>query len=305
VTRRLVLVAIGVLVALPTAAAAGDMEEMLDSGDGSFVASGVVTCTWGEDTATASYEITRSDGMSMVYGPDGDLMLSGALAAAWSGDTAGAFELGGWGDWEMSDRYEVTEGATTMLDRPATEALVTEGGVLRVRLVVDDETSVPLLTEVFDADGSPYRVASLVEFAAGAPDMDMPDDMPEHEMLMPSDGSPWLPTDANGYRRVDTYRMGKTNQVFYSDGLFSFSVFETRIGPRPAEFDGATGFVVDGEIYRRVVTPTVVWVHWDAPDHSYVLVGDLPPDHLVGVLEELPEPGRRNLLVRIWRRLFG
>ena len=31
----------------------------------------------------------------------------------------------------------------------------------------------------------------------------------------------------------------------------------------------------------------------------------LPPDHLVGVLEELPEPGRRNIFVRIWRRLFG
>jgi hypothetical protein len=281
------------------------MEDMLDSGDGSFTASGTVTCTWGDDSATASYEITRSNGMSMVYGPDGDLMLSGALAAAWSGDTAGAFELGGWGDWEMSDRYEVTESATSMLGRDATEALVSEGDLLRVRLVVDDETSVPLLTEVFGGDGSLFRAASLDEFVPDAPDMDMPDDMPEHDMLMPADGSPWLPTDANGYRRVDTYSMGATNQVFYSDGLFSFSVFETRIGRRPAEFEGATGFVVDGDVYRRVVTPTVVWVHWDAPDRSYVLVGDLPPDHLVAVLESLPEPGRRNVFVRIWRRLFG
>ena len=59
------------------------------------------------------------------------------------------------------------------------------------------------------------------------------------------------------------------------------------------------------ELYRRVVTPTSLWVHWDAPDHSYVLVGDLPPDHLTEVLAELPEPGRRNVLVRLWRRLFG
>ena len=29
-----------------------------------------------------------------------------------------------------------------------------------------------------------------------------------------------------------------------------------------------------GAIYHRIVTPTVVWVHWDAPDRSYVLVGE-------------------------------
>ena len=78
-----------------------------------------------------------------------------------------------------------------------------------------------------------------------------------------------------------------------------------RRGERPPEFDGATELEVDGRTYRRMVTPTSLWVHWNAPDRSYVLVGDLPPDHLLEVLERLPAPGERGLLVRLWRRLFG
>jgi hypothetical protein len=54
-----------------------------------------------------------------------------------------------------------------------------------------------------------------------------------------------------------------------------------------------------------VVTPSQVWVFWNAPDRSYVLVGDLPPDHLVTALGGLPQPGERGLMVRLWRRLFG
>jgi hypothetical protein len=36
-----------------------------------------------------------------------------------------------------------------------------------------------------------------------------------------------------------------------------------------------------------------------------VLVGDLPPDHLLAVLVDLPEPGDRAIFVQLWRRLFG
>ena len=176
---------------------------------------------------------------------------------------------------------------------------------MRVRIVVDDASSVPLMTEVYTGAGALYRMAALVEFSPDAPEMGMPDDMPEHEMLMPSDPSQLLPTDTSGYRRVDSYEMNGTTQMFYSDGLFSFSVFENNPGRMPERFNDSTAFVVDGAVYRRIVTPTVVWVHWDAPDRSYVLVGDLPPDHLQSVLGDLPDPGRRNVVVRLWRRLFG
>ena len=292
------------LLLVPGTATAEDLDEMLSDG-GDFTATGMVMTTWGDDSAAATYEIVRTDGMSMIHGPEGDLMLSGALTASWSDEGVLAMEVGAWSDWELSERYEVSEHAVERLGRPATEVVVSEGDLLRARLVVDEGTSVPVLTEIFAADGSAFRVAALVEFAPSAPDMDMPSDVADHEMLMPAEPSPWLPGAAAGYRLVDTYHMKDVDQAYYSDGLFSFSVFEARRGPTPEEFEGATPFVVDGELYHRVLTPTVVWVHWDAPDHSYVLVGDLPPDHLEAVLQELPEPGRRNLIVRLWRRLFG
>jgi hypothetical protein len=304
VTRRLIPALLAVVVALPATAVAADLDEMLDTGEGSFSGVGIVMCTWGRDAAAASYEISRRDGMSMVEGPEGDLMLSGSLSAVWSDGASSALELGGWSQWEMSDRYEAVETSVERLGRPATEALVYEGDLLRARIVVDDVSTVPLLTEVFTDDGTLYRMSALVEFESEAPDLTMPDDMPEHEMLMPTEPSEHLPVSANGYRRVDTYEMGETTQAYYSDGLFSFSVFESRRAQAPEQFDGTTAFVVGDDVYRRIVTPTVVWVHWNAPDRSYVLVGDLPPDHLTAVLEELPEPGRRNLFVRLWRRLF-
>ena len=43
----------------------------------------------------------------------------------------------------------------------------------------------------------------------------------------------------------------------------------------------------------------------ELPDNSYVLVGDLPPDHLADVLQTLPRPGDRSIFVKLWRRLFG
>jgi hypothetical protein len=115
-----------------------------------------------------------------------------------------------------------------------------------------------------------------------------------------------LPGSLAGYRRADAYAGPEgAVQAFYSDGLFSFSVFESHRTATPEAFRSATAFEVGGKLYRRIVTPTVTWVQWHAPDESYVLVGDLPPDHLVEVLRGLPEPGDRGLLVRLWRRLFG
>jgi hypothetical protein len=164
-----------------------------------------------------------------------------------------------------------------------------------------------LVTEIFDGEGDLYRLAVLVDFSPGP--QPMPNTMPDiHEMstLSASPSAGDLPPEAAGYRMADVYRSGEAAiQAFYTDGLFSFSVFEAKRGERPDVFDAATRFEVNGEEYRRIVKPSQVWIHWDAPNRTYVLVGDLPPDHLAEVLAELPEPGDRAFLVRLWRRLFG
>ena len=276
--------------------------------DADFHGSGVVMCTWGQDSAATTYEVTRSGGMSMVHGPAGDFVLSGSLIASQSGADWYALEVGEWSAWNLSDRYSLgSRVATTRLGRPATEVIVMEGGQKRARLVIDDESTVPLLTEVFNASGEVFRFAAMVEFAAApVPELEMPEDFMEHEMLMSGTPSPRLPGSAFGYFRTDTYAMGDSGtQAFYTDGLFSFSVFEAGRGTRPAEFDSATRFEVDGIAYNRIVTPSNVWVAWSTPDRSYVLVGDLPPDHIEEVLRGLPKPGVRGVITRFLFRLFG
>lgn len=308
--RRLVpLVLVGLMTAPTTARADDDLAEYLGSAmDADFRGSGVVMGTWGPDSAAATYEITRSQGVSMVRGPTGDFMLSGSLTASRSGADWYALELAEWSAWSLSDRYSLGDRtATTRLGRPATEVTVMEGDRRRARLVIDDQSTVPLLTEVFDGQGRVFRFAVLVEFAAGpVAEVEMPDEFMERDMLMSGQHSPRLPVSAFGYLRTDTYAMADSGtQAFYTDGLFSFSLFETGHGTRPAEFDSATRFEVDGVAYRRIVTPNNVWVHWSTRDRSYVLVGDLPPDHIEGVLGDLPRPGRRGVVMRLLSRLFG
>ncbi len=217
-----------------------------------------------------------------------------------------ALEVADWSSWSMSDRYAVADPVpTTRLARPASEILVTEGTVVRVRLVIDDASTVPLLTEVYGADGRMIRMSALLEFEDAVPAApDMPEEYVAEEMMMPSEPSEALPSGLFGYERSDTYGMDGATQSFYSDGLFAFSVFEAGRGAVPAEFEAATVFEVGERRYRRLVTPEHVWVQWSSPDHSYVLVGDLPPDHLDGVLADLPAPGVRGAVMRFITSLF-
>jgi hypothetical protein len=135
----------------------------------------------------------------------------------------------------------------------------------------------------------------------------MPETMGEPLPMTPVAAPDRLPAAVGShYLRMDTYQApGGALQAFYSDGLFSFSLFESPRSDTPAAFDRATRFEVAGESYRRLVMPSDVWVLWHAPDRTYLLVGDLPPDHLEQVLVDLPEPGDRAWPVRWWRRLFG
>ncbi len=295
----------------PVAVARADdsLEELMENaGAGEFHGVGVVMCTWGRDSAAATYQVERSRGMSMVHGPDRDLMLSGSLVAMGSGAEWYALEVSDWSSWSLSDRYSLSEPEpTSRLGRPATEVRVLEDGRVRARVVVDDESTIPLVTEILDGDGRVFRLASLVEFEVGpsADDHAMPEEYQRRTVMEPMAATTALPRDAAGYRLVDTYEAPGGSQSYYSDGLFSFSVFEAKRGRTPAEFDGATRFGIDGQVYRRIVTPTTVWVHWNGPNSSYVLVGDLPPDHLAAVLSVLPKPGDRSIFVKLWRRLFG
>lgn len=298
------------LTSIPTAALADDdvAEMMEEASEAEFHGSGIMMCSWGVDSAATTYDITRSAGMSMIEGPGGAMLSHDGVAAVRSGSDWYGTEIEAWAAWSVSDRYTLGDSIeTSRLGRPALLMTVLQDGEPRIRMILDAESRVPLSTEILDGDGTVFRMAALVTFEPGT--SDMPDDMPEMEVMgtvHPMVGSTSLPASVAGYQRADVYDAGGgAIQVFYTDGIFSFSVFEAKRGQRPTAFDHATEFESGGSRFRRIITPTNTWVHWDAPDRSYVLVGDLPPDHLMAVLEDLPAPGNRGLLVRWWRALFG
>lgn len=301
-----------VLLATPASALASTGDERLaEHLEGStadeFHGTGMVVCTWGADAASATYEVTRTDGMTMTSGPAGDLMATAAYTVMRAGDEWYAVDFADRSPWFLSPRYRLADPEATMhMDRPADLYVVFDGDLPRVRLVVDRTTTVPLVTEVLDGDGNVFRMAALIDL--DATDVTMPATPEPARMRMVASIAPVpsLPEVLAGYRRMDTYEAaGGGVQAYYSDGLFSFSVFEAGLGPMPERFRSANAFGAAGTWYRRVVTPDRVWVYWSAPNRSYVLVGDLPPDHLVAALEGLPKPGERALIVRLWRRLFG
>ncbi|MDP2622653.1 MAG: hypothetical protein Q8Q29_02510 [Actinomycetota bacterium] len=309
--RFLVVLIATTALGLPVVAAADEsLEELMENaGAGEFHAVGIVMCAWGDQSAAATYEVVRSRGMSMVHVPGRDLVLSRSLVAVGSGADWYALEVAEWSSWTLSERYTLGDAvATSRLGRAATAVTVLEDGRPRARLVIDDESTIPLVTEILDGEGRVFRLASLVEFEPGTGEghPEMPQDFGRRSVMERATATARLPETAAGYRRADSYEApGGALQSYYTDGLFSFSVFESRRGPMPNEFTQASEFEIDGEAYRRLVTPTNIWVHWSSPDRSYVLVGDLPPDHLLAVLADLPEPGDRAIFVQLWRRLFG
>jgi hypothetical protein len=293
---------------IPVARADDELAGYLESAmHAEFHGSGVVMCVWGADSAATTYEISRTDGMSMVTGPDGEFITHDGMTASLSGTDWYALEVAEWTAWSMSDRYRLGDPvATERLGRPATEITVLEGDMVRARIILDDASTVPLLTEIYNGAGDVFRMSALVEFQPGVPEMpDMPEDFVEYEMVMPDEASGDLPAEVGGYTRTDTYGLGSSTQSFYSDGLFTFSVFEAGRGATPVDFRTATLMVMDGRPYRRIISPNNVWVQWSSPEHSYVLVGDLPPDHISQVLEGMPAPGTRGVIMRLLHRFFG
>ena len=120
--------------------------------------------------------------------------------------------------------------------------------------------------------------------------------------MLPVD-SETLPMQTAGYTRADTYAgPDNTVQAFYTDGLFKFSIFEI---DGSADLDGfAESTVFDGDYVQRV-DPSELWVAWKRGGSTFVLVGDLPPDHLAQVLTDLPAPDSDSIISRIWRGIFG
>ena len=310
IIRRLFLV--GGLTAVFVVAGVGsaladDLSDYLeDAADAIYSGQRLVGTSWDGIESVGMVQIQHHGGLTSVGTESGLAMVGdGRMHLGGPDEAAIAFVLEARPDF--GDRYSVTEGeATRHLGRPARILEVMEDGFVRIRVVVDDSTSAPVATEVYDADGGLFRYSSMVDFTVSVDPVMAQIDEREYRMMLPLDEAE-LPAVLAGYRLTDAYAGPQDGrQAFYTDGLFTFSVFTTSgRADWSAIAEDEQPYTTGGHDYLRVVTPTSVWVLWNAPSTSVAVVGDLPPDHLDEVLAELPHPGTDNWLRRMWRRVFG
>jgi hypothetical protein len=294
------------LVTLLGTLPAPDLIDDLDrAGEAEFVGRQLVVC-WAPDGVVAHVtDIEQSGGMTMVTGPAGAFLIGeGKMIEQYAGGIE-YLEMAPTTDWRLWDGYTVRDGQNvTGLSARVVEIL--EGSATRARFVLDEATSAPMTTEVFGADEALYRYSSLIEFRPreDEPMVDM-SDMPEPERRPPGVART-IPAQAGHYWAADSYSAPGGVQVFFTDGLFRFSVFEVNRKSDGGGLAKLPSIDIGGDGgYHRRHTPGAVSVFWRTPDLAYVLVGDLPPDHLEDVLADLPTPSRPNLLKRAWRWAFG
>lgn len=299
-------VALTLVTLLGTLPAPDLVDDLDQAGDAEFVGRQLVVC-WAPDGVVAHVtNIEQSGGMTMVTGPDGAFVIGeGKMIEQYAGGIE-YLEMAPTTGWRLWDGYTVRDGenATGLSDARVVEIL--EGGAIRARFVLDAATSAPLTTEVYGRNEALYRYSSLVEFRPreSEPMLDM-SDMPEPERRA-SGTTATIPASAGHYWAADSYAAPGGVQVFFTDGLFRFSVFEVSRKSDGGGLAELPTIDIAGESgYHRQHTPGAVSVFWRTADLAYVLVGDLPPDQLESVLADLPGPSRPNLLKRAWRWAFG
>jgi hypothetical protein len=308
--RRLVTIgsiAAATVAMLATNASADELTDYLERANQStYSANKLVVSVWGGQTEISSSFVEHSDGMEMVR-IDSTWSMIGNGTAMTMGDAPRGVAFMASLEPITTNRYTVA-GVTRVnhMGRICELVNVVEGDTLRAKLLIDVRTGAPLITESFTDAGKVFRRSSLQSFLAyrtysgpsspsGA----------EYDIVMPA-ASEALPDSIFGYRLVDVSEApGDSEHGFYSDGLFSFSLFILGDVSSGTGFESSTLWVTDTGVYDLVSTARNVSIHWTDLENHFVIVGDMPPDHTAEVLAELPAPDVRSAFSQWWHRLFG
>jgi hypothetical protein len=294
------------LGAVVGAASADELEDYLaEAEEASYAGRQATWCSFLGETEFNVVSIEHAGNLLMVDNAGSEQVVGAGRNSIRGGS---GIALSGWSTVPLSDRYSVgAEENSQRLERNAVVVDVTEDDLLRARIWFDTATGAVLGSEVYDGSGELYRLSWLLDFD--------PNPRKIYEMMQ-DDGSTFdvvtaadvedLPDSVAGYERVDTYTGPDDSlHAFYADGLFSFSLFVIDGELEVSLFETAETMKVAGAEYKWLLTPSDLWIEWSGGGHTYVLVGDLPPDHLEQVLVDLPGPSQANLLMRLWRGLFG
>ncbi len=297
-----------VLVGLiPGLALADDVSDVLERANGAtYSANRLVVSVWGGQTEVVTSFVEHADGSEIVRINQVWSVVGNGRAATMGEAPAGVAFVSRSAPIP-TDRYSIGSAVPAEhMRRDCTVITIMEGDIKRANLVIDNKTGAPLITEMFTDDGTVFRRTSLQDFKAYRT-YSWPTDNGKatYEIVMPVQ-TDLLPAEVAGYRLVEVFPApSNAAQGFYSDGLFTFSLFVFDKGTPVTGFEEPSTFATGARAYHMVPTADDVRLTWTGSDNAYVLVGDLPPDHAADVLSELPQPDVRSAFARWWANLFG
>lgn len=237
----------------------------------------------------------------------------------------GAVERTGLALHRLARKYEVSlDGAADVAGGTAAVVVLRERGArhVRERLYVDRHTGLLVRRETFRADGQPVRLATLTSFDR------TPTGLPPIESSWPREVRPthapvsrrsvrilrevgWVVPDGlpGAFDLVDASAVGdgegSSLHLFYSDGLYTLSVYEQHGTP-----DGQALLAQGAEpgrlgrlhVFRFPRAQPDAYV-WGGGGLTFTAVSDVAPDALAEALEALPHDPPSSVLQRVGRGL--
>lgn len=305
--RRLVaLVAIFTLVPASMATARG-LEDLLErSREASYTAEQTISCSTPDGVRDAVVKIAQSGGEIRVGSTVSEDVEVSAGDGGWTLSRGGGVVKSatvGSGDRPVEPLYLVEDdGATWFQGRTASVHRLMRDGVLRAELLFDVATGALVAATTFSGDGTEYCERRFVSFDPTDPGFE-PKKPAGTELEATEAIETSLPETVAGFTRLDVYEdVDGLRFAYYSDGFFSFAVFQT---PTTVFLPEAVRLHLGKALYERLFTAGQVTYAWETLDGGMALVGDLPPDLHETVLTELPQPHDPGLFRRLWRHLFG
>ncbi|MDP9494908.1 MAG: hypothetical protein M3P87_06680 [Actinomycetota bacterium] len=292
-----------VFTLLPATAAAADLEELLErSQEATYSAEQVISCSTPDGVRDAVVSLEQVGGEMHVSGEVDVSSGSGGWALVREGSVVNSASVeAGSSDTDLA--YRIDDGvAHPFLNRKAGLYQLYAGDVLRGELIVDGNTGALLSVVTYNSDGSVYCERRFIEFDPTPPETSAAT-LTTSDTLEPIEDSTTLPASLGTFQLLDIYQDDQGFVfAYYSDGFFSFAVFQT---PTVVELTDAGSLTLEDSVYARSFAPGQVTYSWETRTGGMALVGDLPPDMHPEVLGGLTHPFAPGFLQRIWRSIFG
>ncbi|HEY4398540.1 MAG TPA: hypothetical protein VGO28_12790 [Acidimicrobiia bacterium] len=286
---------------------------------------GVLEVTWSDATGEHRSDVlVRSANGVLALGDRPRVIVDGARRfvqgpqgwlAVWSRQTSPDVP-------PASDKWELSvRDGPTVAGRPTHEVDATDRhhGKVRERLYLDESTSLLLRREQLDARGRIERAVGFTSIGepAGMLVGALPAEAPHapagstsrEPRVLHHVAAPFRAPGAAGdrFRLAGRYDEAQdTLHLFYSDGLYSVSVFEQKgdldTTGLPA---GAKARTVAGRDVRQYLTPGGIVMVWESSDVVYTTVSDAPVDQIDAVVADLGPSPSPNALDRVTNFVLG